>query len=82
MFRVFIILQGIAGEQFALPGAEVPVPVMELVELLPGCGPSVCLLFTKNHIELLIEMTSDGDDMVDHKSQRRDEAMKGAALAG
>ncbi|KAG0597838.1 hypothetical protein M758_12G024400 [Ceratodon purpureus] len=77
---------GIAGEQFAHPGWEVPVSVMELVELLPVCGLSMSLLFTRNQIEVLIELTSDdvtgGTDQVGQKDQKRAEALKGAALAG
>lgn len=66
-------LQGIAGEQFAHPGWEVPVSVMELVELLPVCGLSMSLLFTRNQIEVLIELTSDGkhSPSVTLKARRR-----------
>lgn len=77
---------GIAGEQFAHPGWEVPASVKELVELLPACGLSMCLLFTKNQIEALIETTSDGitgaTDQAVQKDQKNLEASKGAALAG
>lgn len=76
---------GITGEQFAHTELEVPASVMELVELLPVCGLSLCLLFTKNQIDVLLDMTPEdvtGDtDLVVQKDQKRIEASKGAAIA-
>ena len=53
-------MQGIAGEKIAHPGREVPLAVIELVELLPYCGVSVFLLLTGDQIQALIETTADG----------------------
>lgn len=81
MFALQIL--GITGEKIARPEWEVPVSMMELVALLPFCNLSICLLLTKDQIEVLVEMTSDGStDERAKNEQRKIEATKGAALAG
>jgi len=57
-------LQGITGEKITRPEWEVPASVMELVALLPLCNLSICLLLTKDQIEVLVEMTSDGKNFL------------------
>ncbi|KAG0623472.1 hypothetical protein M758_3G176700 [Ceratodon purpureus] len=83
MFALQIL--GIAGEKIAHPGREVPLAVIELVELLPYCGVSVFLLLTGDQIQALIETTADevagSSDQVAQANQKKSEATKGAALA-
>ncbi|KAG0572223.1 hypothetical protein KC19_VG077800 [Ceratodon purpureus] len=53
-------IQSISGEKIAHQGREVPLAVIELVEVLPYCGVSVFLLLTGDQIQALIETSGRG----------------------